>query len=177
MRAWEARLSALGKVVAFDYPYMAAGRRAPDPLPKLIQAHREAIAAARKGHKGAVVLIGKSMGSRVGCHVSLEEPVQALVCLGYPLKGAKGALRDEVLLALRVPVLFVQGSRDPLCPLDALERVRRKLTVPNELAAVEDGNHSLQVPKGKLAAAGQSQDDVDERALGWVKAFVARYAG
>src|SRR5690242_19766131 len=99
MTAWAERLAALGDVVRFDYPYMRAGRRSPDRLPVLVAAHREALAAARAGRRGPVVLAGKSMGSRVGCHVALEERVDALVCLGYPLRRAGGALRDEVLLA------------------------------------------------------------------------------
>ena len=72
---------------AFDYPYMAEGRKRPDPLPKLVTAHRTALKQLRNSSQGSVVLIGKSMGSRIGCHVSLEEEVSALVCLGYPLCG------------------------------------------------------------------------------------------
>ena len=107
----------LGDVVAFDYPYMRAGRKAPDRLPVLIDAHRAVLAKAQARAKGPVFLIGKSMGGRVGCHLALEEPVAGVICLGYPLQsGATGAMRDEVLLALRTPILFVQGSRDALCP-------------------------------------------------------------
>ena len=115
MRAWAGRLGAFGRVVSMDYPYALEGRGRPDPLPRLIAAHRAALAAARTD--GAVVLAGKSMGGRVGCHVALEERTLALVCLGYPLRGVTGKRRDQVLLALRTPVLFVQGARDALCPL------------------------------------------------------------
>src|SRR5690606_36186237 len=121
-----------------------AGRKRPDPLPKLIAAHAEALEqATRRRRAGPVVLVGKSMGGRVGCHLALERPVAALVCLGYPLRSPTGKLRDEVLLALRTPVLFVQGSRDPLCPLDGLERVRRRMKAPSTLHVVEGGDHSL----------------------------------
>ena len=66
------------------------------------------------------------MGGRIGCHVSLEEKVDGLVCLGYPLcaMGDRTKLRDEILRALTTPIRFVQGTRDALCPLDLLERVR-----------------------------------------------------
>jgi uncharacterized protein len=172
MRAWTDRLLTVGKVAAFDYPYMAAGRKSPDPLPKLIAAHEQALAAARKSHRGPVVLIGKSMGSRVGCHLAAQQSVDALVCLGYPLKGAGGKVRDEVLLALRAPILFVQGSRDPLCPLEELKRVQKKMTASSELRVVEGGNHSLEVAKGMLAASGETQHDVDARTLSWIKQFL-----
>lgn len=165
MQAWKERLEALGKVVPFDYPYRLAGRRAPDPLPRLVEAHRAALAAARKGHRGPVVLAGKSMGSRIGCHVSLEEPVSGLVCFGYPLVGAgkRAALRDEVLRALRTPVLFIQGTRDPLCPLDQLETVRHAMTARSELLVVEGGDHSLAVTVRQLRERGETQEDVDGR--------------
>ncbi len=172
MSAWAERLGALGDVVRFDYPYMRAGRRSPDKLPVLVAAHREALAAAREGRRGPVVLAGKSMGSRVGCHLALEEPVNALVCLGYPLRGAAGALRSEVLLALRTPVLFVQGTRDALCPLDALEDVRRRMRAPSALHRVEGGNHSLEVGRRALRDAGETQDDLDARILAAVAAFL-----
>src|SRR5688572_9530930 len=102
MRAWAERLQSAGDVVTFDYPYMRERRRAPDPLPRLIEAHRAELAAARRERTGPVVLAGKSMGGRVGCHVALEEPVDALICFGYPLRGAgkSGKLRDQVLLEL-----------------------------------------------------------------------------
>ncbi|MED6175173.1 hypothetical protein PIB30_075853 [Stylosanthes scabra] len=59
---------------------------------------------------------GKSMGSRVGCMVtSLEDiNVSAIVCLGHPLKGINGAIRDETLLHLTVPTMFIQGSKHAL---------------------------------------------------------------
>src|SRR4029078_13745244 len=86
-----------------------------------MDAPRALLAKVRARAKGPLFLAGKSMGGRVGCHVALEEPVAGVICLGYPLQsGATGALRDEVLLALRGPIPFVQGSRASLCPLDKL---------------------------------------------------------
>jgi predicted alpha/beta-hydrolase family hydrolase len=113
------------------------------------------------------------MGGRVGCHLALEEPVAGVVCLGYPLKSGAGALRDEVLLALRVPVLFVQGTRDPLCPLPALAEVRARMTAPSTLVVVEGGNHSLEVSAAARKAAGETQADSDARVLDAIRRFVA----
>jgi predicted alpha/beta-hydrolase family hydrolase len=174
MAAWAERLGVLGEVVRLDYPYMRAGRRSPDRLPVLVEAHRAALASARAGRRGPVVLAGKSMGSRVGCHLSLEEPVDALVCLGYPLRGARGDLRSEVLLALRTPVLFVAGSRDALCPLERLAEVRERMAAPSELHVVEGGNHSLTVGVRALRAAGETQAEVDARVLAAIVAFLRR---
>jgi predicted alpha/beta-hydrolase family hydrolase len=175
MTAWSKRLLTLGKVVTFDYPYMLAGRRAPDRLPKLIDAHRQALRAATHKHHGKVVFVGKSMGGRVGCHLALEEQASSVVCMGYPLKGMgpKGKLRDEVLLALKTKILFVQGTRDSLCPLPLLEQVRSKMSAKNSLYVVESGDHSLVATKTQLKQSQQSQEDVDQGILKAISEFVA----
>jgi predicted alpha/beta-hydrolase family hydrolase len=179
MQQWTKRLATIGSVVVFDYPYMRENRKRPDPLPQLIATHRQALAEARekiRDHKSDVstILIGKSMGGRIGCHVASKEEVDALVCLGYPLcaMGDRTKLRDEVLRSLRTPILFAQGTRDPLCPLDLLERVRAKMGAPNLLHIVEGGDHSLRVTKQQLLAAGETQDDVDLRILEAISKFV-----
>ncbi len=108
------------------------------------------------------------MGGRIGCHVSLEEKVDGVVCLGYPLCGGgdPSKLRDKVLREMQTPILFVQGTRDSLCPLDLLGKVRAEMKAPTFLHVVEGGDHSLQVSKRQLAAAGETQKEVDERILG-----------
>jgi formamidopyrimidine-DNA glycosylase len=175
MAAWAKLLSACGKVVTFDYPYMAAGKKRPDPRDGLIASHKSELTKARLGHRGPIVLAGKSMGSRIGCHLSLEVPVSALVCFGYPLRSQAGKLRDEVLLQLRTPILFIQGSRDPLCPLDELGRVRARMTAPNELFVVEGADHSLKVAKKELSRTGSTQATIDARVLAVVTTFLDRH--
>jgi uncharacterized protein len=173
MQRWKERLSTVGDVEAFDYDYMREGRRRPDPPPQLVAAHRQALVEAQGGR--SVILIGKSMGGRIGCHVALEENVAGVVCLGYPLCGGgdQSKLRDKVLRASTTPILFVQGTRDSLCPLDLLERVRAEMTAPTFLHLVEGGDHSLQVLKRQLAAAGETQEDVDQRVLEAIAKFVS----
>ena len=164
-------------------------------------AHREALLAlAREGGASGpgrssppVFLVGKSMGSRMGCHLAVDlhdetagaapsaaspapaPAVAGLVCLGYPLvSGATGAMRDQVLLASRAPILFVQGTRDPLCPLAALEPVLARMTAPHRLHVVEGGNHSLELPAAKRtpAARAQAQAEADAAVLDAIRAFV-----
>jgi predicted alpha/beta-hydrolase family hydrolase len=174
MQAWKARLSPIGEVTTFDYDYMREGRRRPDPPPLLVAAHRAALHNAPKNEGHRVVLIGKSMGGRIGCHVALEEPVSGLVCLGYPLCGGGDPtkLRGKVLRELRTPVLFVQGTRDALCPLELLEKVRAEMTAKNFLHVVEGGDHSLIVGNKQLKAAGETQEEVDARVLEAIANFV-----
>lgn len=178
MRAVAKRLSAFGRVEAFDYPYQIAGRRSPDRQPVLVASHREAFERARSAHAGPIVLAGKSMGGRIGCHVAVEsEPKpNALVCLGYPLVGQNGKVRDEVLLALRTPVLFIQGTRDTLCPLEKLAEVQARMTAPHRLHVVEGGDHSLLVQKRQLSERGTTQADVDRAIDEAIAAFLTHEA-
>lgn len=174
MRAMQARLATLGPVTAFDYPYRLAGKRTPDRQPVLIEAHERALAELRAGGATNVVLAGKSMGGRIGCHVAAraQEKPRALVCFGYPLVSPGGAVRDQVLLELTTPILFVQGTRDTLCPLDRLEAVRARMRAPNELYVIEDADHSLAVTRTRLKARGETQDGIDAAIIARVAQFL-----
>jgi predicted alpha/beta-hydrolase family hydrolase len=123
-----------------------------------------------------LVLIGKSMGSRVGCHIADEVGARAVVCFGYPLVSVRGVLRDEVLLALRTPILFVSGDRDRLCPLDRLEAVRGRMSAPSTLHVVVGGDHSLALRKRDLKARGIDQGDSDAEAARAVRSFLGAHA-
>ena len=174
MQKWKHYLESIGEVLLFDYDYMREGRKRPDLPPQLIAAHRSALGEARQRSSGPIFLIGKSMGGRIGCHVALEEKVAGLICLGYPLcsDGDRAKLRDKVLRELQTPIVFVQGTRDPLCPLDLLAEFRLQMKAPNFLHLVEDGDHSLRLTKRGLQAAGETRNDVDQRILAAISKFV-----
>jgi predicted alpha/beta-hydrolase family hydrolase len=180
MQRWAERLGSLGTVTPFDYPYMQQKRRAPDKLPVLVAAHREALARARAdvGGDAPFVLAGKSMGSRVGCHLAVEltaegHPPLANICFGYPLRAAgSGVMRDEVLRQLTTPILFLQGSRDPLCPLGDLESVRQAMTAPTELFVVEGGDHSLATRRKRPGPGEHTQEQWDDLVLGVARRFL-----
>ena len=176
MQRWKTHLETIGQVQLFDYAYMREGRRRPDPLPQLIDAHRQALTLAREEVNAPTILVGKSMGGRIGCHVSLEAKVNGLVCFGYPLCGGGDPtrLRDKVLRELATPILFVQGTRDPLCPLDLLEPIRAEMTAPTFLHIVEGGDHSLLVSKRQLQASRETQGDVDQRIIEAIARFIRR---
>lgn len=86
--------------------------------------------------------------------------------------GDRAKLRDKVLRELQTPILFVHGTRDPVCPLDLLEEVRSQMKATNFLHLVEDGNHSLRLTKRELQAGGKTQENVDQRILAAISKFV-----
>ena len=97
-----------------------------------------------------------------------------IICFGYPLCGAgdRSKLRDQVLLELKTPILFAQGTRDPLCPLDLLENVRTRMHAHSTLTIVQGGDHSLMVAKTALKALGSSQEEVDDGMLTAITRFL-----
>jgi predicted alpha/beta-hydrolase family hydrolase len=174
MQRWAALLREIGTVKTLDYPYMLEHRKRPDRLPRLIDAHLAALKKIQARRCTKMILIGKSMGSRIGCHVALLARVHAVVCLGYPLcaGGDPVKLRDEVLLRLTTPILFIQGTRDFLCPLNLLAKVRKKMRGPNQLEIVPDGDHSLMMTRRQIKASGQTQDELERHLLGVIQTFV-----
>jgi len=167
-------LEQFGPVESFNYAYMAEGRRRPDPMPKLLQTHQEKLTEGVKKHGKRVVLVGKSMGGRMGCHLALQEAVSGVICLGYPLKsmGKTGKLRDEVLLELKTPACFIQGTRDNLCPLDLLEDVLAKRKAASTLHVVPTGNHSLEPTKTHLKQTGLSVEDLEGDSMAAISGFL-----
>ena len=184
MRSWTARLAVCGAVYTFDYPYMRDGRKTPDRPATLLAAHAEAVAAARQLHPTApVILAGKSMGGRMSCHRAAQweaagdAAVKGVICFGYPLRSStSGKSRAEIVMQLAAPLLLVQGSRDPLCPLPELRAVLRQRAGPSELHVVEDADHSLVVAKRALASRNETQDDVDARVLLGIQNFLKSHA-
>ena len=135
--------------VRFNFPYKELGRRAPDPLPVLKECFRSVIAEVRATPQlspGKLFIGGKSLGGRVASYLQAEGvPVSGLLFLGYPLHpaGKPERLRVDHLARITVPMLFLVGTRDPLCRLDLLHTHLRRLTTPITIHVLEDGNHSL----------------------------------
>lgn len=120
----------------FRFPYRSAGRRAPDRPPVLAAAVREAAAELARRTKlppERLVLGGRSMGGRV-CSLVVGDaadplPALALVLLGYPLHppGKADRPRVEHFPRLRVPCLFVHGTRDPFGTPDELRAAAKEI--------------------------------------------------
>jgi predicted alpha/beta-hydrolase family hydrolase len=143
-------------VLRFNFPYMEMRRRIPDSPAVLLDTWNAAIAQLAGGRAGLpMVMGGKSMGGRMASMVAAargtEFPGAALVFFGYPLHapGKTDRLRDAHLPRIRVPMLFIQGTRDALARLALIESVVGRLRPLAQLQVVADGDHSFHVRGAK----------------------------
>jgi uncharacterized protein len=149
----------------FNYPYRDAGRKSPDRAAVLDAATREAAAELARRAKlppDRLVLGGRSMGGRY-CSLIVgadDDPVPALglLLLGYPLHaaGKVDKPRVEHFPQLRVPCLFVSGTRDSLASQDALTKAVKAIKGPVTMHWLESADHGYR----PLKASGRTTDDV-----------------
>jgi predicted alpha/beta-hydrolase family hydrolase len=136
----------------FNFPYMEAGRRGTD-TPAVAEAAWQAAfeAATTRAAKGEPVWAsGKSFGGRMASlAVADGMPAAGLVFLGYPLHapGKPEKVRDQHLYAIRVPMLFIQGTGDPFATPAILAPVLKRLGKLATLHAIEGGGHSLELSR------------------------------
>jgi len=157
-------LSARGiETITFNFLYSEQGRRLPDPNDGLEACWRAVIEAVRqrvKSSGNALAIGGKSMGGRIASQVAAAGigELAGLAFLGYPLHppGRPDRLRAKHLPDIRLPMLFVHGSRDTFGIPDELRPIVTSLEPPADLYVVEGGDHSLKVRK----AAGVRQEDI-----------------
>lgn len=173
VRVGEALASSGRMALLYNFPYTQRQRRVPDK-PDLLEATVEAVGReARALGASRLVLGGKSMGGRMASQaVAKGLAADALVFLGYPLHppGRPEQLRDKHLREIRVPMLFLQGTRDDFARWDLIESVTQRLGPLATLVRLEDADHSYRVRK----ASGQTTAPVEKRLveelLGWLAA-------
>jgi predicted alpha/beta-hydrolase family hydrolase len=128
-------------VALVEQPYRVAGRRSPAPARQLDEAWRAVIARLRDEELRGLPLVtgGRSAGARVACRTAAETGAMAVLCLAFPLHPPGNAAdpqksRLPELEAVSVPILVVQGERDPF-GMPPAARNRTVTRIP--------GDHSL----------------------------------
>lgn len=136
----------------YQFPYMEEGGKRPDP-PKLAQAAVRAAVeeAARLVPSLPLIAGGKSFGGRMTSQAwaaSALPGVRGLVFLGFPLHpaGKPSDERAEHLSDVKIPMLFLQGTRDALADVKLLKPVIKRLGARASLELFEDADHSFHVP-------------------------------
>jgi predicted alpha/beta-hydrolase family hydrolase len=137
----------------YQFPYMERRRKAPDKPAVLTAAVQAAARVAAQAAPGLPLFAGgKSMGGRMTSQAAaagLLPEIRGIVFYGFPLHPPKqpGTKRADHLAEVEVPMLFLQGTRDPLAPLESIRAVCKKLGRRATVRVIEGADHSFHVPK------------------------------
>jgi predicted alpha/beta-hydrolase family hydrolase len=139
-------------VALVEQPYRVAGRRAPAPANRLDEAWSAVVEQLREGELRDLPLVvgGRSAGARVACRTAAETGAVAVLCLAFPLHAPgrpAGKTRQHELDAVKLPVLVVQGARDPF---------GKPAAGPGRRVVVVPGNHSLRTDVEAVSTAVRS---------------------
>jgi predicted alpha/beta-hydrolase family hydrolase len=158
----------------YQFPYMERHSRRTDP-PVLCHATVRAavIEAARLAPALPLIAGGRSFGGRMTSQAQASSPlpgVQGLAFLGFPLHPADRPSSDRAkhLFEVKIPMLFLQGTRDALADLELLEPLVAQLGERATLKLLQDADHSFHVP----ARTGRKDPEVRSELLqmlsGWI---------
>lgn len=166
-------------VLRFQFPFIERGARRPDP-PALAQgAVRSAIGEAARRLPGVPLFAGgKSFGGRMSSQAQATQAlpeVRGLVFVGFPLHpaGKPGAERGEHLAQVKIPMLFLQGTRDALAELPLMQELAAGLGPRATLHVVEGADHSFHV----LARSGRSDAQVREELVAAIVRWIGAVCG
>jgi predicted alpha/beta-hydrolase family hydrolase len=137
----------------YQFPYVEQGSKRPD-TPAVAQATvRAAVAEASRLAPDLPLLAGgKSFGGRMTSQAQAASPlpgVRGLVFLGFPLHpaGRPSEERGKHLFDVYVPMLFLQGTRDPLADMRLVQELAGQLGARATLGLLRDADHSFHVPR------------------------------
>jgi predicted alpha/beta-hydrolase family hydrolase len=152
--------------MSFNYPYTERGSKRPDRQEKLVACHRAA-ADILTAAVDDLFLAGRSMGGRIGTYLVAEGyPAVGLVLYAYPLHpaGKPERLRVAQFADISVPMLFLQGTNDPLARMELFDE--HIASLPNaDVELLEGAGHG---PRG----GGWNVESMTERYVGRTLAWI-----
>ena len=160
----------------YDFPYMQRGSKRPDSPKAAHAAVRAAVAEAARRLPGVPLFAGgKSFGGRMTSQAQALAPlpdVRGLAFLGFPLHpaGEPSDERARHLAGVHVPMLFLQGTRDPLADLALLRPVVASLGDRAKLEVIEGADHSFHDPAKSGRSDAQVRSEVLDRLAAWMAA-------
>jgi predicted alpha/beta-hydrolase family hydrolase len=163
----------------YQFPYMEKGGRRPDPPAVAHAAVRAAVEEAARCCAGLPLIAGgKSFGGRMTSQAQAIAPlpgVRGLAFLGFPLHpaGKPSTTRAAHLSDIKIPMLFLQGTRDDLAEMTLLEPVVKGLGGLASLHVVQEGDHSFHVP----ARSGRNDREVMSEVLDALSAWIGQRVG
>jgi predicted alpha/beta-hydrolase family hydrolase len=158
-------------VVRFNFLYKEKGSGRPDPMPRLKECVTAVVARAREElQPGTLIIGGRSMGGRAASMLAAEGfECDGLLLLAYPLHpaGQPEKLRDAHLPAIRVPVLCLSGTRDPLCRRDLMEAALKTVKTTWKMHWLEGADHSFHVLKSSGRTDAEVLVEIANAAEAW----------
>jgi uncharacterized protein len=158
----------------YQFPYMEKGGRRPDP-PMLAQATVQAAVATAARLLPRVPLFagGKSFGGRMTSQAQAAASlsgVRGLIFIGFPLHpaGKPSHERGRHLFDIRVPMLFLQGTRDALAMLAEVEPLCQALGSRAALRLFQGADHSFHVPARTGRTDAEVRGELLDAAVGWI---------
>jgi predicted alpha/beta-hydrolase family hydrolase len=136
----------------FNFPFTENKKGRPDPPAVAMKTISQALAKAHARHPEIpVIAAGKSFGGRMASHLLANDSpdfVKALIFYGFPLHapGKAGTSRADHLSTVKVPMLFLQGTRDALADINLIKGVAKKLRQAT-LEAFEGADHAFKAGK------------------------------
>ena len=161
----------------YNFPYMEAGRKVPNPAPILLKTVRSAVAAAVAFEPGLpLVAGGKSMGGRMTSHAAAAQALEGVLGLaffGFPLHapGRDSDQRGMHLGDVRLPMLFLQGTRDKLANLDILTPLLQAVEPQPTLHVVDGADHGFHMLKRSGRSDDEVMDEMCDLLATWVSAL------
>jgi uncharacterized protein len=159
----------------YQFPYMEDGLKRPD-RPALTHATvRAATLTARTLTSGLpLVAGGKSFGARMTSQAQAADPlpgVLGLIFLGFPLHpaGKPSVERGQHLTAIKVPMLFLQGTRDSLASMELLVPLVAQLGRLAILWTASDADHSFHVLARSGKTDQQLMQNMLDTAVNWIR--------
>lgn len=161
------------QVIRFEFPYMAERRengkkRPPNSAKQLIECWSEVIKLINS--KKTLIIGGKSMGGRIASLIANDNPVHALVCLGFPFHapGKPMGERVDLLKTVKVKTLILQGERDSMGSKAEIKKLKLQKNI--KMQYLEDGDHSFKPRK----SSGFTLDEHIEAAANHIDQFVSQ---
>ena len=158
----------------YQFPYLERGSKRPDP-PKVCHATvRQAVAEAAKLTSAPLFAGGRSFGGRMTSQAQALDPlpgVKGLAFLGFPLHAAKKPSIERAghLQAVKLPMLFLQGTEDELAELKLLRSVTQSLGKRATVTLYEAADHSFHAPKSSGRTDAQTLQELTHALAEWIK--------
>jgi len=160
----------------FNFPFTDQGSKRPDSPTVAHAAIRAAVAEAARHMPGVPLFAGgKSYGGRMSTQAQAAEPlpgVKGLVLVGFPLHpaGKPSIERAAHLADVKLPMLFLQGTRDGLADLDLITQTTASLGKKTSLQIVDGADHAFHVLVRSGRTDAQVREELCDTMAAWMTA-------